>query len=272
MITKIYTQRSDKPMNVAVFASGGGGNLNAVIKLSQELPQLVKVDLVVTDRIGIPAISIAKHHGIPVLAYEFEKVCGVWSQCKSDPTRSRIYTTCAKQFHDKVLSDIRIHESTQNNNIDLIVFSYHRWVFGKLLQEFKNKIINQHAADLTVFEHHPYSKRKYIGINPVLYALQAGEVQTRTSTFLVQNGYDNGEILSQGPWCRFTGIKVSKETAFEHELKQKKVSDWPSLTFAVREIALGNFAFDPDDRYPDGCQSIYYKNSKLPYGGVDLSI
>lgn len=268
----IYTPKKDGPMNVAVFASGGGGNLKAVIDLSLAHPRLVRVGLVVTDRIGIPAIDIAQSYSIPVFAYEFEKICGVWSECKKKKETAEQYTACARQFHDSVYERIRAHEQQTHMPIDLIVLSYHRWVFGKLLSSFKNKIINQHAADLTVFEQESYGKRKYIGINPVLYALEAGETKTRTSTFLVQGGYDNGEILSQGPWTVFKGGHVNKQTAYEHELIQKKQSDWPSLTFAVREIARGNYAYDPDDLYPDGCQAIYYKHSKLPYGGVDLSL
>ncbi len=269
----IYTPTKGKPMNVIVFASGGGGNLKAVIDVSLMKPNLVKVGLVVTDRLGIPAIDIAKSYGIPVFAYDFEKMCGVWALCKKSKKMAHQYTVCARNFHDLVLKRIQELEKNKKDPFDLIVLSYHRWVFGNLLTYFKNRIINQHAADVTIMKDDNNKERKYIGINPVLYALEAREKRTRTSTFLVQDGYDNGEILCQGPWVEYTGIyPPSKKAAYDHELIQKKESDWPSLTFAIEGIAQGYFTYSPSIRHPDGCQTIYYKNVPLPYGGVDLSI
>ncbi len=269
----IYTPKKGKPMNVIVFASGGGGNLKAVIDVSIKKPCLIKVGLVVTDRLGIPAINIAKSFGIPVFAYDFEKTCGVWAQCKKSEKTAHQYSACARSFHDMVLKKIQELEEKNKETFDLIVLSYHRWIFGNLLAYFKNRIINQHAADITVMKDDNNKERKYIGINPVLYALQAGEKKTRTSTFLVQDGYDNGEILCQGPWVEYTGVyPPSKKAAYDHELVQKKESDWPSLTFAIEGIAQGYFSYSSSIQHPDGCQTIYYKNVKLRYEGVDLSI
>lgn len=268
----IYTPQKGRPMNVIVFASGGGGNLKAVIDVAQKKPNLVKVGLVVTDRLGIPAIDIAHSFGIPVFAYDFEKICGVWAQCKKTQETAHRYSQCAISFHNKVLKEIKALEKKIKDEFDLVVLSYHRWVFGELLTHFKNRIINQHAADLTVMKDHNNNERRYIGINPVLYALEGGEKRTRTSTFLVQDGYDNGEILCQGPWVPYNGPSpVTKKSAYEHELIQKKESDWPSLTFAIEGIAQGFYSVS-DARHLDGCQTIFYKNKKLPYGGVDLSI
>lgn len=260
-------------MNVIVFASGGGGNLKAVIDVSIKKPSLVKVGLVVTDRLGIPAIDIAKSYGIPVFAYDFEKICGVWAQCKKSEKKARQYSQCAIAFHNNVLKEIKKLEKQKKEEFDLVVLSYHRWVFGDLLNHFKNRIINQHAADLTVMKSEKILERKYIGINPVLYALEDGVQRTRTSTFLVQNGYDNGEVLCQGPWVKYKGpIPATKKSAYDHELIQKRESDWPSLTFAIEGIAQGFFSISDSEHFKDGCQVIFYKNKKLPYGGVDLSI
>ncbi len=219
MKSPIYIPKEGRPMNVIVFASGGGGNLKAVIDLSIKRPSLVKVGLVVTDRLRIPAIDIAKSYGIPVFAYDFEKICGVWAQCKKSKQKAKQYSQCAVSFHNNILKEIKKLERKQKDIFDIVVLSYHRWVFGDLLNHFKNRIINQHAADLTVIKEGVKKERKYIGINPVLYALEAGERKTRTSTFLVQNGYDNGEVLCQGPWVKYTGpLPATKKSAYDHEL------------------------------------------------------
>ena len=268
----IYKPKGGEVMNIVVFASGGGGNLKAAIDLSIKKPDLLKVGLVVTDRLGIQAIDIAKQHNIPVLAYDFEKVCGIWAECKNNPVKAENYHRAAIAFHDGVLKAIKILETKNKTRFDLIVLSYHRWIYGKLQEYFAGRIINQHAGDLTVMLDANPNVRKYIGINPVLMALQAGERKTRTSTFLVRNNHDGGEILCQGPWVEYHGVyPVTKESAWEHEVTQKKASDWPSLTFALMEIAQGNFTVT-EKKYKDGCHVLAYKRKPIPYGGIDLGI
>jgi phosphoribosylglycinamide formyltransferase-1 len=270
MSTPIYRPKVNKVMNVIVFASGGGGNLNAAIQLSKNKPHLLKVGLVVTDRLGIPAIDIAKKNNIKVLAYDFEKECGIWAVCKKNVTHAKKYKKAAEIFHNKVLTDIQKIESSTKEKFDLVVLSYHRWVHGKLFKYFEGKMINQHAGDLTVMTENNSILRKFVGINPVLMALKDGQTQTRTTTFLVRNNHDGGEILCQGPWVKFCGPKrITKNSAWQHEVVQKKESDWPSLTFALTEIALGNYSVTKN-KYPDGCYVIAHKNKPLPYSGINL--
>lgn len=268
----IYTPKPEQPMNIIVFASGGGGNLKAAINLSLKSPELLNVGLVVTDRLGIPAIDIAKDFDITVLAYDFEQTCGVWGECKDDPIKAQQYTLAAEQFHDNVLEDIKTIEAQRKQVFDLVVLSYHRWIHGKLLSHFSERIINQHAGDLSIMSQQSDFIRKYIGINPVLMALNSGESRTRTSTFLVRDTHDGGEILCQGPWVDYTGtVPPTQNSAWQHEVRQKRESDWPSLTFALAGIAKGEFSLT-DEEYPDGCKVVAYKNKPLPYGGVDLEI
>lgn len=267
----IYAPKKHSPMNIIVFASGGGGNLKAAIDLSIKKPNLVKVGLVATDRLDIPAINIAHKFKIPVLAYDFEKECGVWKKCKNNSIKTKKYTLAAVQFHNKVLKDIILIEKNTQHSFDLVVSSYHRWIHGNLFDYFKERMINQHAGDLTVMRDDAPTVRKYIGINPVLVALKAGESETRTNTFLVREGQDSGEILCQGPWVKYKGVvPVTRKSAWEHELIQKKESDWPSLSFALKEIASGNFGII-DAQYADGCKILTYKGKPIPYGGIDLT-
>lgn len=259
-------------MNVVVFASGGGGNLQAAINLSLAKPHLLKVGLVVTDRLGIPAIEIARQHKIAVLAYDFEKECGVWADCRDNPKKARKYYSASILFHNRVLQDIRKLERKNRNTFDLAVLSYHRWIYGELYKHFEGRMINQHAGDLTIMNDDSPLTRKYIGINPVLGALKSGENRTRTSTFLVRENHDGGEILCQGPWVTYRGPRlITKKSAWKHEVLQKKKSDWPSLSFALTEIAQGNYAIT-NKKYKDGCHILTYKKKYLPYGGVNLEL
>lgn len=260
-------------MRVVVFVSGGGGNLKAAIQASAEHPGLLTVRLVVSDRLGIPAIAIAEEYGIPVIARDFESSCGVWALAKRDPQTASAYRQKAEKFHDGILTTIRAHEKAYGFLFDLAVLSYHRWIQGKLLAYFQDRMINQHAGDATVMRKDDPLRRAYVGINPVLLALRSGETRTRTSTFLVTEGHDTGEILCQGPWVPYEGsYPVTKESGWQHEVVQKERSDWPSLKFALCHIAEGDYAIAQTMFHKDHTRVLFFKGKALTYGGIDLQL
>lgn len=268
----IYIPKKGCPMKIVVFASGSGGNFLAAINASKKTPNLLKVGLLVTDRLGIKAIDIAKQHNIPIIASDFESICGVWEKCKNNPKAREKYLNLSINYHNNILDEILKLENSLGSRFDLAVLSYHRWIHGKLLEHFKDRMINQHAGDLSIMTNIHNPKRKYIGINPVLIALKNGETKTRTSTFLVGEGHDTGEILCQGPWVTYNGsYPITRESAWQHELIQKKESDWPSLTFALNGIARGQFAISLKDKHPDGTRKILFQGKSLSYSGVDIN-
>jgi phosphoribosylglycinamide formyltransferase 1 len=258
----------NRPMRIAVFASGSGGNLQAALDVEREEPNLLTVALVITDRLGIRAIDIAQRHGVDVIARDFERECGNWLYCRNDPATAARYRSNAERFHDSILAAIEERQASTGYRLDLLVLAYHRWIHGRLLAAFRDRIINQHAGDLGARDAH--GMRLYRGINPVLYALRAGEMRTRTSTILVGEGHDTGEILSQGPWVDYTRDRLTRRAARIHELIQKRESDWPSLRFALCGIARGRFAIS-NERHQDGSRTVYYDGLPLPYQGVDLA-
>lgn len=265
---EIYKYSPDKPMRVVFFVSGGGGNFNAGLELQKEFPSLISIELVVADRLQTRAVEIAKENGIAVIEEDFEGYCGIWKNVKDNLEDSLKYQQKAIEFHDNILDKIILFEKKNNIKFDLAVLSYRRWIHGKLFDYFKDRMINQHAGDLSILL--PDGSRKYTGINPVYYALKDGQRYTRTSTFLVNNGHDSGEVLSQGFKVKFEGTEINLEIALKHELEQKQKSDWPSLKFALKEIALGNYGVSLDSFHLDGCRKIIHKNKELPYQGIDM--
>ena len=267
----LYTPVKNKSMNVAVFASGGGNNLLTAIQTAHSSSGKIRICLVVTDRLRIPAIDIAKSHGISVISRDFEKECGVWKECKEDPIKAQQYRKAAEQFHDTVLDEILAFQHTMRESIDLVVLSYHRLIQGKLLSYFQWRIINQHPADLTIMREGT-NERKYIGLSPVYDALSDGKDRTRTTNFLVREGCDDGEILCSGPWVPYKGERpVTRKAALKHEILQKKVSDTPCLHFVLTGISEGRFGIHQSLSHADGGYVVTYDQKPLPYEGIDLS-
>lgn len=254
-------------MRVALFASGGGGNLAAALDVAGQRPDLISVGAVVTDRPLVYAIHIAREARIPVIVRDFEATCGKWRDCRDDPDAATAYRRMAIGFHDAILLDLTAIEQRMHWVFDLVILSYRRWIHGALLERFRDQMINQHAGDLSILGP---NGRAYVGLDPVTVALAAGERRTRTSTIMVTEGHDAGEILCQGPWVTYPYSSLTPQLARKHELIQKERSDWPSLRFALMAIAEGRLALGSEAVYSDGTRQVYLDGCPLPYGGVSL--
>lgn len=248
---------SSQPLRVAVFSSQGPGNLQAALDAAQSDPERMEVCLVVTDRLGIPSIRLAKDRGLPVISRDF----GSATAHLTGPAKA----AASDHLHEEILEEIRGLEE-RSRPIDLCVLAYRRILRGALYDYFRDRMINQHPADLTVLERD--GSRRYTGIGGLGRSLKDGVSATRTSTILVTRQVDGGEILVQG-----APVAVScpggAYDAVAHEEKQKRVSDWPALQQALHLIAHGRLSVGPP-LWPDGCRSVYLNGRRLGYGGVQL--
>lgn len=255
-----------RPLRVAVFASGSGGNLQAVMRLASWRPELIAVAVVVTDRPDCGAVSISRQAGIPVISRDFRAECGRASDCRTRPEQ-RAYARRAEAFHDRIDDRLALLERS-NGSIDLVVLSYGRWIHGRLLDRFAGRMINQHPGDLTLLDGE--GNRILVGNDPVLAALRAGMQQIRTSTFLVDAGEDAGPIICQGPLLVAAGIEAERESADLLEQTLKRESDWPSVICAVTLIAEGAVSINHDRRLEDGSHGISVCGVPMSLGGLKL--
>lgn len=69
----------------------------------------------------------------------------------------------------------------------IVVVAFGQLIKEKLLDEFKNKIINLHPSSLP----------KYRGPSPVQFTLLNGDEMTHASAMLIEKGMDSGDILYQ---------------------------------------------------------------------------
>ena len=127
-----------------------------------------------------------------------------------------------------------------------------------------------HPADLT--RRDLLGERIFTGENAVYDALTMGENRTRSSIILVDAETDAGAILVSGPWVEYTGeLPVTRGHADEHQAKQKRMSDWPALRFALRGIAHGKFALHHRAFHDDGNPVVLYDGTQLGYEGLVLT-
>ena len=155
------------PVRIAVLASGGGSNLQALIDRFQnddEAP--ARVELVVASRPGIGALERAARAGIPILVL----IPGAEMEAA-------------------------LLESLTSQEIDLIVLAgFLRQVPDAVVERFRGRILNIHPALLPGFG----GKGMY-GMNVHRAVLASGARVSGATVHLVDERYDEGPILAQWP-------------------------------------------------------------------------
>ncbi len=152
-------------MNIAVFVSGRGSNLQAILDF-QERANKIEVKAVCSDKLECPAFDIAKKYSIPV------------------------FTVGTKEGY---ISFKKISDFFLELKIGLIVLAG----FLKLLpvdfvEKFQNKIINIHPALLPSFG----GKGMY-GMNVHKAVFESSAKVSGATVHFVDPIFDNGKIIAQ---------------------------------------------------------------------------
>jgi phosphoribosylglycinamide formyltransferase-1 len=152
---------------IAVFASGGGTNLQALIDYFHPRPApAARVELVVAARAEIGAVGRAHDAGVATAVL--------------DPRTSS---------PDELLDVLEAHR------IDLIVLAgYLQLVPSEVIQRYHERVLNIHPALLPAFG----GKGMY-GLRVHRAVLQSGARVSGATVHLVDDEYDRGRILSQWP-------------------------------------------------------------------------
>ena len=152
---------------LAVFASGGGTNLQALIDHfhAKEAPD-ARVELLIVSRAGIGAVARASTAGVPSAVVGPE---------------------------DTVAG--RITDLLTRYGIDLIVLAgYLRLVPDEVIELFRDRIINIHPALLPLF-----GGQGMYGMRVHRAVIEAGVRVSGATVHLVDEDYDRGRILAQWP-------------------------------------------------------------------------
>lgn len=151
-------------MKIAVFASGRGSNLQALIDASARGFIPSKIELVISDNRDAKALKRAEAARIDNLFI--------------DPGKF----SSTGEYEEKLIEILREYK------IDLIALAgFMRILSAKFIKEYKHKIINIHPSLLPAFK----------GLNAQEQALEYGVKYSGCTVHFVDAGIDSGPIIEQ---------------------------------------------------------------------------
>lgn len=156
-------------MNIAVFASHGGSDLQAIIDGCKSGKINAQVKLVISNNSNSMALQRAKNQGI--LGYHISQ----------------------KVIPDNGELDKKILSTLEKNEIDMIFLAGYLKILGtSVLQKYSNRIFNIHPALLP-----KYGGKGMYGINVHKAVIEAREKISGVTVHRVNEKYDSGEIVAQ---------------------------------------------------------------------------
>ncbi|HEX8690983.1 MAG TPA: phosphoribosylglycinamide formyltransferase [Longimicrobium sp.] len=193
------------PARVAVLASGGGTNLQALIDRFNPAPApAARVELVVASRAGVGALERAARAGVPAVVLDVREVG-------------------AEALAARMLAALEEHR------IDFIVLAgWLQLVPAEVVERYRGRMLNVHPALLPGFG----GKGMY-GIRVHRAVLESGVRVTGATVHLVGDRYDEGRVVAQWPVPVLAGdtpeTLAARVLAVEHRI----------LPLAVEALALG---------------------------------
>jgi formyltetrahydrofolate-dependent phosphoribosylglycinamide formyltransferase len=192
-------------LKIAVFVSGRGSNLQAILKCP-ELKNLIEVKAVLSDKTDCKAFDIANKFGIK--------------------------TFSVGESEGKV-SDNKLTAILKNLKIELIVLAgYLKLIPSELIDSFENRIINIHPALLPSFG----GKGMY-GLNVHRAVYKSSAKVSGATVHFVDKTFDTGKIIAQ-KCIDISDVKSPEEIServlkIEHQLLPQVIK-----AFALNKIKI----------------------------------
>lgn len=173
---------------IAVFASGFGSNLQALIDYSRSNELSGEIVLVFSNKKDAYALKRAKK----------SKIKAVFM----DPSK----------YESREQYDSKIIELLVKERIDLVVLAGYMYLLGKeFVRKFKNKILNIHPALLPSFK----------GVHGIQDAYSYGVKITGVTVHFVDESLDSGPIILQAPCYIYSNESVAKLEEKIHQVEHK---------------------------------------------------
>jgi len=251
-------------MRVACFMSGSGTNVAKIIEYQRELlgsgNSPFEVVVLFTDHKDSKAPTLAERFSIPYI-------------CRD------IMEFYRGRGHDTI-RDLSLRPEFDSGTLDsLEKYDAHAIALGgymsiltyPLLKRFGDRIFNVHPADLSIRRED--GTRKYVGAHAVLNAILGGEKLLYSTTHIVREKVDHGEILMRSapiPISLPHGMTLQdlgrpenwerlEELARGHQEQLKEKGDWIIYPLTIRMVSEGRYGMDPSG-------NIYVDGKLMPFG------
>jgi phosphoribosylglycinamide formyltransferase-1 len=163
------------PLKIAVFISGRGSNLNAIIQAISDKTLDAEIQCVVSNDPEAPGLLIAEQHGLKTFALSHKGMK-------------------RRAHEDKILEHLKQY------NIDFIVLAgYMRLIGPEFLKQFEDK----DGGFYRVVNIHPSLLPSFPGTSGYEDAYNYGVKVSGVTVHLVDEELDRGIILAQVPFPRF---------------------------------------------------------------------
>ena len=199
-------------LNIAVFVSGGGTNLQALID-AQDRGEIKngKITFVLASNSGAYALKRAEKAGI----------------------ESAVVSR--KEYDSKEAYDIAVLKELENRNIDLIVLAGFLSILGsELVEKYRNKIINIHPSLIPLF-----CGDGFYGLKVHEAVLASGMKVTGATAHFVNEITDGGAIILQ------KAVPIEQgDTPEILQYRVMRLAEWEILPKAVSLFCMGKIKIE----------------------------
>lgn len=199
-------------LNIAVFVSGGGTNLQALIDAqSRGELQNGKITFVLASNSGAYALKRAEKAGI----------------------ESAVVSR--KEYDSKEAYDKAVLKELENRNIDLIVLAGFLSILGsELVEKYRNKIINIHPSLIPLF-----CGDGFYGLKVHEAVLASGMKVTGATAHFVNEITDGGAIILQ------KAVPIEQgDTPEILQYRVMRLAEWEILPKAVSLFCMGKIKIE----------------------------
>ena len=159
----------ENPLRLAVFISGSGSGMAALLRHQESKPCLHETALVVSNVADVSGLDKAKAHNVSTITIELD-------------------TSISGKNERREAHEISIMEALEEHQIEAVILSgYMRILSPLFVQAWKGRLLNIHPSLLP----------KYPGAHAHRDALADGATITGCTVHLVDEGVDSGPILAQ---------------------------------------------------------------------------
>ena len=159
----------ENPLRLAVFISGSGSGMEALLRHQESKPSLHETTLILSNVAGVPGLDKAKAHDVETVTIELDKSI-------SDVSARR-------EAHETTIMAV-----LDEHEIEAVILSgYMRILSALFVREWQGRLLNIHPSLLP----------KYPGAHAHRDALADGARITGCTVHLVDEGVDTGQILAQ---------------------------------------------------------------------------